>query len=57
MKNDKRKLRYSDIGYHGKPINTLTREELLEAFLELSQNVHDCAVKQGKCKDVFTAPK
>ena len=55
MWNDERKLSYADIGYQGKPLNTLSKEELLEAFLELSQMVHECALKEGKCKDIFTA--
>jgi hypothetical protein len=36
--NGIKKLTYADIGYHGKPIDTLTREELLEAYLELVQD-------------------
>jgi hypothetical protein len=54
VENDKVKLDCSNIGFNGNPIDTLTREELLEAFLELAQKVHDCAVKEGTCKDVFT---
>jgi hypothetical protein len=53
MEKDEQRLTYSDIGYHGKPIDTLTRAELLEAFFELSQKVYKCATKEGKCKDVF----
>ena len=49
-----RKLKYSDIGYHGKPIDTLTREELLEAFLELAQTVVNCASTNNQCKAIFT---
>ena len=48
------KLTGADIGYQGKPINTLTREELLEAFIELSQKVYDCASHENMCKDLFT---
>jgi hypothetical protein len=46
-------LDYSDIGYKGKPIDTLTKEELLEAFLELAQKVYECASQDNPCKDVF----
>jgi len=52
-----RKLTGEDIGYHGKPIDTLTREELLEAFLDLSQAVYDCAAEENTCKDLFTVNK
>ena len=47
------RLNHSDIGYKGKPIDTLTREELLEAFLELAQKVYECASHDNPCKDVF----
>jgi len=47
-------LDYSEIGYKGKPIDTLTREELLEAFLELAQKVYDCASQDNQCKDIFS---
>ena len=53
-KDDTIKISCSDIGYHGKPIETLTREELLEAFLELAQTVLDCASTNNQCKAVFT---
>jgi hypothetical protein len=49
-----RKLTGADVGYHGKPIDTLSREELLEAFIELSQKVYDCASHENTCKDLFT---
>jgi len=54
MKSGTRKLEYSNIGYHGKPIGDLTREELLEAFVELAQTVVSCASKNNQCKAVFT---
>jgi len=51
------KLTGADIGYHGKPIDTLTREELLDAFVELSQKVYDCASLDNTCKDLFNTDK
>jgi hypothetical protein len=51
------KLTGADIGYHGKPIDTLTREELLDAFVELSQKIYDCASLDNTCKDLFTIDK
>ena len=53
MQNVRRKLNYSDVGYHGKPIKELTREELMEAFLRLSQRVYDCAAEGNKCREVI----
>jgi adenosylmethionine-8-amino-7-oxononanoate aminotransferase len=48
-----RKLTGADIGYHGKPIDALTREELLDAFIEPSQMVYDCAALENRCKDLL----
>jgi len=49
-----KKISYADVGYHGKPIDALNREELLEAFLELAQTVLNCAATNNQCKAVFT---
>lgn len=57
QKNHTKKISYSDIGYHGTPIDTLNREELLEAFLELAQTVVNCASANNQCKAVFTVKK
>ncbi|MCG6909357.1 MAG: hypothetical protein LJE94_04445 [Deltaproteobacteria bacterium] len=48
-----RKLTSADIGYHGRPIDTLTREELLEAFIELSQKVYECTSQDNTCKNLL----
>ena len=53
-KNDTKKINCSDIGYNGKPIDDLSRDELLEAFLELAQTVVNCASDNNQCKAVFT---
>jgi len=34
--NNPKKLTYADIAYQGKPIDTLSRNELLDAYLELA---------------------
>lgn len=47
------RLDFSQIGYKGRPIDALSREELLEAFLELAQTVYECAKQDNPCKDVF----
>ena len=44
-----RKLTCSDIGYHGKCIEDLTREELLSAFHDLAQRVFDCNSTNKQC--------
>ena len=49
-----KKLKYSDIGYYGKPIDTLTREELLAAILEFAEKLQECAVKDNPCRSIFT---
>jgi hypothetical protein len=54
QENDTNKICCSDIGYHGKPIDNLTKEELLEAFLELAQTVLSCAATNNQCKAIFT---
>jgi hypothetical protein len=54
QRNEIKKLNYSDIEYHGKPIDALTREELLEAFVELAQTVVECASTNNQCKAIFT---
>ena len=47
-----RKLDYKDIAYYGKPITSLTKNELLEALLELSKMINDCPA-QGDCKTLL----
>ena len=54
LENDVKKISCADVGYHGKPIDALSREELLEAFLELAQTVLSCAATNNQCKAVFT---
>ena len=48
-----KKLTSQDIGYRGKAIDALTHDELLAAFLELAQAVHDCASKETTCKNIL----
>ena len=54
QQKNSRKFTGADVGYHGKPIDSLSREELLEAVIELSQKVYDCASHENTCKDLFT---
>jgi len=40
------------IGYYGKPVSSLTKDELLKAVLELSEIIYNCPVK-GKCCEIL----
>ena len=50
---DRKKLTSHEIGYYGKPLNELSREELLEAVVELSQTVYDCAAEGNNIRKYF----
>ena len=54
QKSRNTKFKAADIGYHGKPLDTLSREELLEAFVELSQQVFECASVENTCKSLIS---
>jgi len=45
-------LELDKIGYYGKPVSSLSKEELLKVILELSKKIYDCPVK-GNCKDIL----
>jgi hypothetical protein len=49
MKN----LSYSDIGFYGKPIDSLSREELLEALFELVHIIQNCAAEDNPCRSIL----
>lgn len=55
--NTLKKFDYKEIGYYGKPIDSLTREELLEAFAELAGAIAECAVKGKKCEELIFIKK
>ena len=40
------------IGYYGKPVSSLTKDELLKVVLELSGIIYNCPVK-GKCSEIL----
>jgi len=46
------KLDVNDIAYYGKPITSLTKEELLGALLALANIINDCPVK-GECEKLL----
>jgi hypothetical protein len=52
-----RKYEPNEIGYYGKPITTLTREELLEAFAELAGFIHECVITGKKIEELISINK
>ena len=44
---------FSKIGYYGRPITELSRDELLAAFAELSDMYSELKRKNNKCKQVL----
>lgn len=46
-----KKFNPKEIGYYGKPITTLTRDELLEAFAELAAIIYESSVKDKKIEE------
>jgi hypothetical protein len=54
------KIDCKQIGYYGKPIDSLTRDELISALEELTGVIHDCAVENKRCSEILkisTIPK
>ena len=45
-------LELDNIGYYGKPVSALSRDELLKVVLELSERIYNCPVK-GNCREVL----
>jgi len=52
-KEKETKRNYFSIGYHGRPITELSREELLAAFAELAELYRESQRKNKKCKEVL----
>ena len=48
---------YSKIGYYGRPITDLSRDELLVAFAELVDIYAEIKRKNEKCKEVLGEKK
>ena len=44
---------FSNIGYYGRPITDLNREELLCAFAELLDIYKECEYINNRCKEVL----
>ena len=47
------KIDCKQIAYYGKPIDSLTRDELISAFEELAGAIYECAVKDKKCGEII----
>ena len=47
------KIDSKQIAYYGKPIDSLTREELINDLEELAGAIHDCAVKNKGCSQII----
>lgn len=52
-----KKFDAKEIGYHGKPITTLTRDELLSAFEEVAGIIHECSIKDKKIEQFIHVKK
>ena len=52
-----RKINPKDIGYYGKPITRLTRDELLNALVKLAGFIHECSIKDKKIEEFIHVKK
>jgi len=41
-----------NVGYYGKPLSSLSKDELLKAVLEVAEIIHICPVK-GRCNEIL----
>jgi hypothetical protein len=48
-----KKLSSNEIGFYGKPIDQLTREELIQALIDLASAIKECAAYNDKCEKLF----
>ena len=47
-----RDLELDKIGYYGRPVSSLSKDELQKVVLELSKIINKCPVK-GNCRDIL----
>ena len=52
-----KKFKPEEIGYYGKPISSLTRDELLKAFVELAEVLYEFSKKDKKMEDYLFIDK
>ena len=57
MPINRRQLTCSDIGYQGKPLDKLSKDELIDLCLKLAQSIHDCSTEEAPCKNIFSISK
>lgn len=41
-----------NVGYYGKPLSSLSKDELIKAVLEATEIIHNCPVK-GRCNEIL----
>ena len=51
------KIDCKEIAYHGKPIGSLTKGELINALEELAGAIHECAANGKKCDTIIQIKK
>ena len=51
------KIDCKEIAYNGRPIDSLTRDEMISAFEELAGAIQDCAEKGKKCESLLHIKK
>jgi len=47
----RKKLDIADIGYYGKPLDTLSRDELIGFCLQLVQTIYECSHTERTAQD------
>ena len=47
------KIDSNQIAYYGKPIDSLTRDELIGALEDLAGAIQDCALKGRPCREII----
>jgi hypothetical protein len=45
-------LRPDNVGYYGKPVSSLTKDELIKGVLEVVEIIYNCPVK-GRCNEIL----
>jgi hypothetical protein len=51
------KISSDEIGFYGKPIDRLTREELIQALIELASAIRECASDHKRCERIIFIKK
>jgi hypothetical protein len=52
-----KKFDAKEIGYYGKPIAKLARDELLNVIMELAGIIHECSIKDKKIEEFLFVKK